>query len=167
MKLNLPLLMIASAIALTGCSSMSTQESTASVETEAPVEETVIVETPTAPDHHLLFAFDSYELSFSQESTLNEWIDYLQESGASDISIHGHADEVGSEMYNYELSKKRAQTIQQALTEKLGRNVSVEIFAYGETMPLVEGSTDSERQLNRRVEIKVSEFDTSLAMKQQ
>ncbi len=158
MKLGLSLLVIWGTFLIAGCSSMNTTEAPAAYqaqepETTAEAEPEVTIEQPASP---LLFAFDSYQLKDDQQAVFEEWLNYLKASKAAEISIHGHADEVGTEVYNYELSKKRAQTIKNLLESQLNHGIKVHVYAYGETMPLVEGEAEISRRFNRRVEIKVS-----------
>lgn len=72
------------------------------------------------------------------------------------IRVEGHTDSTGSESYNTELSIRRADSVKSLL---LQRNVSanrIEMIGYGETMPVSTNGTESGRQRNRRVEIKVA-----------
>ena len=70
------------------------------------------------------------------------------------IEIDGYTDNVGSEKYNLELSKKRAQAVKDILVKvyKINPNRIV-VKGYGEKYPLVPNTTPTNRALNRRVEI--------------
>jgi len=70
--------------------------------------------------------------------------------------IAGHTDSVGSEDYNYELAKRRADTVSRYLiTQKKMDPLRVVTVSYGKTAPLAENSTSQGRAKNRRVEILV------------
>jgi outer membrane protein OmpA-like peptidoglycan-associated protein len=70
--------------------------------------------------------------------------------------IAGHTDSVGSENYNYELGKKRAEAVSRYLiTQKKLDPLRVVTVSYGESAPIVENNTSQNRAKNRRVEILV------------
>jgi len=69
------------------------------------------------------------------------------------IMITGYTDNTGSKRYNYELSVKRAKAVAKLLV-KFGIKPNMIISrGYGEDYPLVPNTTDTNRALNRRVEI--------------
>ena len=68
------------------------------------------------------------------------------------MTIAGHTDSSGSDAYNDQLSRARAEAVAEALAARgLGDNVSVEW--YGERRPRIELPDDTREQENRRVEI--------------
>ncbi|HZD39110.1 MAG TPA: OmpA family protein [Terriglobales bacterium] len=70
--------------------------------------------------------------------------------------IAGHTDSVGSENYNYELGKKRAEAVSRYLvTQKKMDPLRIVTVSYGEDAPLVENNSSQNRAKNRRVEILV------------
>jgi outer membrane protein OmpA-like peptidoglycan-associated protein len=70
--------------------------------------------------------------------------------------VAGHTDSVGSEDYNYELGKKRADSVTRYLiTQKKMDPLRVVAVSYGENTPMVENNTPQNRAKNRRVEILV------------
>ncbi|HEX3167764.1 MAG TPA: OmpA family protein, partial [Chitinophagaceae bacterium] len=74
------------------------------------------------------------------------------------ISINGFTDEMDTEDYNLELSKKRSQQIYQYL---LGYKIDPAILFsgfFGEAMPIADNSTDDGKALNRRTEIVGYQF---------
>ncbi len=69
------------------------------------------------------------------------------------IEVAGHTDNVGDEKYNLTLSKKRAKAVANLLI-KFGVNPNrIIVKGYGEKYPLVPNTTETNRALNRRVEI--------------
>jgi OOP family OmpA-OmpF porin len=72
--------------------------------------------------------------------------------------VEGHTDDVGSEEYNRELSRERAQSVHRYL---LGQGVPPErldaVVGYGESRPVASNDTSEGRQRNRRVEIVFEE----------
>src|SRR3990172_6231380 len=68
--------------------------------------------------------------------------------------VAGHTDNVGSEDYNYELGKKRADAVSRYLiTQKKMDPLRVVTVSYLENAPMVENSSAQGRGKNRRVEI--------------
>jgi outer membrane protein OmpA-like peptidoglycan-associated protein len=68
--------------------------------------------------------------------------------------LEGHTDDVGTPEFNMELSRRRAQSVQEYL---MLQGVSVKrlgTLALGETAPIQTGDSDGARQRNRRVEIR-------------
>lgn len=69
------------------------------------------------------------------------------------IRIEGHTDDVGTDAYNLDLSKRRARAVAQWLVQNSDVDPALlETEGYGKSRPLVSGS-DSER--NRRVEFVI------------
>jgi len=70
--------------------------------------------------------------------------------------VAGHTDSVGSEDFNYELGKKRADAVSRYLiTQKKMDPLRVVTVSYGENAPMVENNSAQARAKNRRVEILV------------
>lgn len=107
----------------------------------------------------VLFDFDEATLTDDAEETLADTAERL--SGASGTAeVVGHADGIGDESYNQELSEDRAEAVKQALEEELGGDApEIEASGKGSTEPVAEETTsDGEddagaRAQNRRVEI--------------
>jgi outer membrane protein OmpA-like peptidoglycan-associated protein len=71
--------------------------------------------------------------------------------------IEGFTDSTGSADHNQQLSQRRATAVKTAL---LQMNVAAERIAmrgYGEAFPVAGNATAQDRQLNRRVEIILSD----------
>lgn len=72
------------------------------------------------------------------------------------LSVNGHTDNDGSEQANLQLSLKRAIAVMQYLELNHGITADrLRVMGYGEGLPLVENTSDQNKQLNRRVEISV------------
>jgi len=72
------------------------------------------------------------------------------------IRVEGHTDSQGSEAYNMDLSKRRANAVKNLLAQRGVAESRVEVVGYGETMPVATNETEAGRQKNRRVEIKIA-----------
>lgn len=75
-------------------------------------------------------------------------------SGHSDlrVKVTGHTDSDGSDAYNIELSKKRAQAIIDFFVKEGLSRDRIEIDFQGEANPVGNNSTEEGKQLNRRVD---------------
>jgi len=88
---------------------------------------------------------------------------FLQENPQRKVSIEGFTDSRGSEEYNQSLSERRADAVKTAL---LGLGISADRIVaqgFGEAFPVAENNTSAGQQLNRRVEIVISEAGQEIA----
>jgi len=114
------------------------------------------------------FAFNSAALAEEARREIDGFLSDLRgDLGAGEGAIFlvaGHTDSIGSEDYNYELGRRRAESVARYLTtqKKLdpARMVTV---SYGKSAPLGDNSTKEGRRKNRRVEILVYREDISSA----
>lgn len=81
---------------------------------------------------------------------------FLNQNAETRIRIEGHTDSVGSEAYNEELSRRRAQAVADALADRGIARDRIDVAARGEGFPVVGNETAAGRQQNRRVEIVFS-----------
>ncbi|MEZ4317860.1 MAG: OmpA family protein [Myxococcota bacterium] len=78
----------------------------------------------------------------------------IADSNILEVEVQGHTDSLGDPVYNYDLSRRRAQSVVQALVE-LG--VPPELLVargYGPSRPVSDNATDAGRALNRRVDFR-------------
>lgn len=73
------------------------------------------------------------------------------------VQIEGFTDSVGSESYNLELSRQRADAVGAALRDMGIGADRVLTRGYGESLPVASNANKAGRQLNRRVEIVLSD----------
>ncbi len=90
----------------------------------------------------------------SKNDLLTVW-ELLTENPEIDLEIHGHTDNQGDALKNYELSLKRAETVKNFLVEKGIMESRLKGIGFGGIKPLVGYGTDEERKQNRRVEFVV------------
>ena len=83
----------------------------------------------------VLFEFDKAELRPAGEKKLDELASGLKDARVDRVQIVGYADRIGKEQYNEDLSKRRAESVQQYLQSKLnGAQVAAE--GRGESNPV-------------------------------
>lgn len=124
-----------------------------------PAQETKKTEVPFEPaalGHPLLFANASALVAVPYVRELMEVADYLAlHPEIQKIRIEGHANNVGSEEYNYRLSLKRAVAVEQLLINLGVDPARLEVAGLGFRYPAVSAKTRQAEELNRRVELKI------------
>lgn len=105
----------------------------------------------------ILFDFDSSKLRSEAYPVLEKIAESLKEEGEGfKVTIKGHTDSKGSDSYNMNLSRRRAEAVRKALVDRFGVPASMlTAKGYGEREPLVPNDTEANRQKNRRVEFLV------------
>lgn len=110
---------------------------------------------------NILFDFDKFFLRQKSEDVLESLYLFMKDNPSVQVKLDGHTDWIGTDQYNEALSKKRALSAHKYLIERGIDPDRIENYWFGESKPIVEntnadGSDNAEnRQLNRRVEIKV------------
>lgn len=106
-------------------------------------------------DSGILFDFDKATLRPASQEQIAKMAETLNKYSDTNIVLEGHTDATGSEDYNLDLSRRRAQSVHDYLA---GLGVSagrMTMTGYGESQPVASNETDEGRQLNRRVEVAV------------
>jgi OOP family OmpA-OmpF porin len=108
----------------------------------------------------VLFAFADSKIVMENTAVLDTLASRLLQNPAAVLTIEGHTDNVGSEEYNMNLSKKRAEETKNYLLDKGVDEDQLMIAWFGESKPLDEltKNTEEGRRANRRVELKLEEF---------
>ncbi len=131
-------------------------ECQASAKTAAPEPEPVKQLMALSFDGTALFDFDSSDLSVMGKRELDGLISKLDGNAKiGTINVIGHADSIGTTAYNQSLSEQRAATVQGYLQRAL-KSVNVQTSGMGETAPVSDNSTETGRQRNRRVEVRIN-----------
>lgn len=71
------------------------------------------------------------------------------------VEVAGHADSVGPEDYNLNLSQQRADEVKKYIVNKGVNAARLNAVGYGETQPVADNATPEGRSQNRRVDFKV------------
>ena len=106
----------------------------------------------------LTFDFDRDSVKGQFVPTLRNTGSVLREYDQTTVDVYGHADSVGADSYNQDLSERRAMNVASVLMQ--GGVIRQRIIAegYGESRPVASNSTDDGRERNRRVEVYISAF---------
>ncbi len=103
----------------------------------------------------IFFEFDQDVFITSSYKQLNDLVNYMKYNSSIEIQISGHTDEKGKTGYNQELSEKRALAVVDYLVHKGIDEERLKYKGYGENRPIAENTTETGRQLNRRVEFEI------------
>lgn len=103
----------------------------------------------------ILFGFDSYSLSQDSKEKLERLAETLKEYDETNILVAGHTDNVGTDTYNMKLSERRADAVASFLNNKGVKRARMSVNGYGESTPLVDNTSESDRDKNRRVELAI------------
>ncbi len=103
----------------------------------------------------VLFDYDSDVLKYTAKEMLISLIKFLKNNLKYKVKISGYTDNIGSAKYNIDLSRRRALSVKNYLTEKGINKNRIKIFGYGKAHPVATNKTDKGRAKNRRVEFKL------------
>lgn len=105
----------------------------------------------------VLFATDQSRLNEQGQSTIQKLSTFLQQHPARNVLIEGFTDSTGSAAHNQQLSERRAGAVARSLSDQGIARTRIETRGYGQEYPVASNATITDRQLNRRVEIVLSE----------
>ena len=81
--------------------------------------------------------------------------------GTYHMEVEGHTDAIGSQDYNQKLSEDRAQSVSGYLLKSgLASDRIVAVRGFGKLKPVTTNDTPEGRQMNRRVEIVITDLDS-------
>lgn len=100
--------------------------------------------------------FDTAKWDLKSESTveLDKLVALLKSNPDLPIEISGHTDDVGKDADNLLLSQKRARSVVDYLAQKGVNVLKIKAEGYGKIRPYLPNSSDENRKLNRRIEVK-------------
>jgi type IX secretion system PorP/SprF family membrane protein len=100
--------------------------------------------------------FDTGKDKIKQESYrfLDKLADLLTERPSLVVKISGHADNRGTDEFNLQLSKRRAEAVLFYLTNRGVPASQLLVAYYGESHPAASNTSENTRYLNRRVEME-------------
>lgn len=105
------------------------------------------------------FEFDKANLTPAAQAILDVQAAWMRRFVNLRFSVYGHTDLVGSEGYNFDLAKRRAEGVVAYLAGKGVPSDQLEaLVSYGETKPLIP--TDVREALNRRTVTQVTNYVT-------
>jgi OOP family OmpA-OmpF porin len=111
---------------------------------QAPAPAPVVAAAPPAPrviekitlNTDVLFAFNKAELTPAGEQKLDELAKSAQGADVDKVVLTGHADRIGSEDYNQQLSEERAQAVADYLASKGVDRSHLQVEGKGKSEPI-------------------------------
>ena len=104
---------------------------------------------------NIFFELNSSNLKDESLVELNKIIKFMASNPFLVIEIGGHTDNSGSKAYNLNLSDNRARSVKDALVQRGIPSDRIQTKGYGMSVPLNTNSSEQERALNRRTELKI------------
>jgi outer membrane protein OmpA-like peptidoglycan-associated protein len=110
-------------------------------------------------DSGILFDVNKATLRPEAQANLRDLARILNKYPDTNVLIEGHTDATGSEEYNLELSRARAQAVANFLAGMQVDPTRFTIMGYGESQPIASNESVEGRQANRRVELAIMAND--------
>lgn len=111
----------------------------------------------------VLFSINKSQLKSSGTRNVQKLADFLKQYPQHTVSVEGYTDSTGSHKFNQDLSERRANTVRTALIGMGINSEHVTTRGFGEAFPVAGNDTAANRQLNRRVEIIISDENGNIA----
>ena len=118
-------------------------------EPEAPIAEVVKVELDVK------FDFDKAVVKSQYMPDIQNVAQFMQQYPATNTTVNGYTDSVGTDAYNQKLSQRRADSVRQVLVQQGVAANRVDAVGHGKDAPVATNATAEGRALNRRVEAVV------------
>jgi len=104
----------------------------------------------------VLFDTGKAQLKTGATRSIDQIAAFLKENPDRRVQVEGFTDSQGADDYNLELSQSRADSVAMAIIQRGVDAQRVRALGYGEGYPVASNDSAGSRQLNRRVEIIVS-----------
>ncbi len=111
----------------------------------------------------VLFSTNKAQLKSGGMRNVQKLADFLKQYPQHKVLVEGYTDSTGSNSLNQELSDRRANAVRTALIDMGISSDRVTTRGYGEAFPVASNDTAASRQLNRRVEIILSDENGNIA----
>ena len=103
----------------------------------------------------ITFPINSYAIQPQFYSTLDQVAQTLNAYPSTLIDVYGHTDPSGGDAINVPLSKNRAEAVATYLSQRGVNRTRIATQGFGSSQPIADNSTETGRQQNRRVELRV------------
>ena len=105
----------------------------------------------------VLFDIDRAQLKSGGVREVQKLADILKQNPQRNVAIEGFTDSTGSESHNQELSERRANAVRDTLMNMGIDSSRITTRGYGKSFPVASNGNEAGRQLNRRVEVIISD----------
>ena len=103
----------------------------------------------------ITFPINSYEIQPQFYSTLEQVAQTLVTYPSTLIDVYGHTDPSGGDAINIPLSRNRAESVANYLSQRGVNRTRIATQGFGSSQPIASNATEAGRQQNRRVELRV------------
>ncbi|MCD2451619.1 OmpA family protein [Methylicorpusculum oleiharenae] len=110
----------------------------------------------------VLFSTAKAQLKSGGMRNVYKLADFMNQYPTYKVSVEGHTDSRGSDEYNQDLSERRASAVYDALVSAGISRDRISARGYGEGLPIAGNDSPGSRQLNRRVEIILSDSEGNI-----
>jgi OmpA-OmpF porin, OOP family len=107
----------------------------------------------TLGSNSVKFDFDKAEIKPQYREILSRIAGVLMGVRGYSVYVYGYTDDIGTQAYNLELSKRRADAVRDYLLKAGLDPTIITAKGFGKTDPRVRGDSAKARAMNRRVEI--------------
>ncbi len=104
---------------------------------------------------NVFFEYNKADIQQESADELERLLVFLQKNTSISIEISGHTDASGSDEYNLDLSKRRAEAVRKYLIGKGIASDRLTSKGFGKTKPVGSNATEEGKALNRRVEFTI------------
>lgn len=111
----------------------------------------------------VLFDTNKAKLKSGGAREVGKLAKFLQENPQRNVSIEGFTDSRGSDEHNQVLSEQRADAVKSELIAAGIASQRINSRGYGEAYPVADNNTSAGQQLNRRVEVVISDEGKDIA----
>jgi outer membrane protein OmpA-like peptidoglycan-associated protein len=106
-------------------------------------------------DSGLLFDVNKYDIKPVAQNDLVRLAGILNKYPDTEVLIEGHTDSTGTRDFNMDLSRRRAQSVANALAAQQVLVSRLNQMGYGPDQPVASNSTSAGRAANRRVDLAI------------
>lgn len=110
----------------------------------------------------VLFDTGKSALKPGSQRVLDRLVAFLEENPERSVQVEGFTDSQGTDEFNQRLSQERADAVAMAIIQRGVEADRVRALGYGEEFPVASNASAGSRQLNRRVEVIVSNDDGAI-----
>jgi len=104
---------------------------------------------------NIFFEINSWQLKEESGTQLDEMAQFMFNNPDVTMEVIGHTDRTGSESYNIDLSRKRAEAVVQELLKRKVKPYRIKGKGVGYSMPVGDNDSEEGRSANRRTEFQV------------
>jgi outer membrane protein OmpA-like peptidoglycan-associated protein len=152
-QLKLAALVLAGLCCLTSYSSMAVPNAKPLKKSTAHAKRVPSAALAAMKIKNIEFGFNKPDVPSSAYANLDKVAKLMSDNKAS-LKLGGYADNKGGYVYNWKLSKARAESVKAYLISKGSDSTRIAAVEYGYTHPIASNKTSEGRKKNRRVEIK-------------